>query len=174
MLRREGRFANITTMIGWAQDDMTLYTDPSIQTAQDTSASVRGTYWAISDANMEKLLTLYPVSDFAAEADAKGNHHSSEFYRAARIARDIIMVCQPLHVALALGAGAGKSDVFLYDWNQTMLGPALAAVRDLHGIGVPHTAEFAYVFGNLSAYDVNGYPFDPTPTDYALLRRGSR
>ncbi|KAK7985455.1 lipase [Apiospora saccharicola] len=173
VLLDQGSFANVTTMIGWTQDDMTLYTDPSIQTAQDTLDSVRATYRYISDTNMAKLLALYPVSDFAAEAAAKGNHHSSEFYRAARIARDILMVCQPLHVAHTLGAVAGN-DVFLYDWNQTIVGPALAAVRNLYGVGVPHTAEFAYVFGNLSAYDVNGYPFEPTAADYALVRRGSR
>ncbi|KAK8859268.1 lipase [Apiospora arundinis] len=170
VLLRQGRFANITMMIGWAQDDMTLYTDLAIQTAQDTFDSVRSSYRSISDNNMNKLLALYPTTDFSANVEA---NHSSEFYRAARISRDIIMVCQPLYVAQTLGAVAGN-DVFLYDWNQTMLGPALASVRNLHGVGVPHTAEFGYIFGNLSAYDVKGYPFDPTPADYALVHRGSR
>lgn len=165
----EGRFANITTMIGWTQDDLTLYTDPSIQTAQDTYNSVRNAQPFMTVENINKLLDLYPVTDFPPNIEA---NHSSEFYRAARISRDILMVCQPTYIASVL-ANAGN-DVFLYDWNQTIAGPALASVRDLHGIGVPHTAEFAYTFGNLSAYDVNGYPFEPTPADYALMHRGSR
>ena len=175
VLLREGRFARVTAMIGWAQDDMTLYTDPSIRTAQDTRDSVRGPYRGLRDANLAALLALYPAADFEAEAAAKGNYHPSEFYRAARLARDILMVCQPLHVARALaGAGPDRNDVFLYAWNQTVLGPALAAVRGLRGVGVPHTAEFAYAFGNLSAYDVKGYPFAPAPADYALARRAAR
>lgn len=41
-------------------------------------------------------------------------------------------------------------------------------------MGVLHTSEFAYVYGNLSHYNGRGYPFDPTPEDFALERRGSR
>ena len=41
-------------------------------------------------------------------------------------------------------------------------------------MGVIHTSEFAYVYGNLSHYDTRGYPFNPTPEDRALERRGSR
>ena len=82
------------------------------------------------------------------------------------------MVCQPQLVASTV-ALAGN-DVFLYDWNQTVVGRALEAVRGLKGVGVPHTAEFGYIFGNISVYDVNGYPFMPTPGDFALQHRGSR
>lgn len=168
-LLREGRFANVTTMIGWTQDDLTLYTDPSIETAQDTYDSVHTGYPGMSADNIEKLLALYPVGDFAPNSTA---NKSSEFYRAARISRDIFMVCQPMSIASTFSAAG--NDVFLYEWNQTVVGPALASVRGLYGIGIPHTSEFAYTFGNISVYNVNGYPFEPTPADYALQHRGAR
>ena len=37
-----------------------------------------------------------------------------------------------------------------------------------------HTSELAYVFGNLSHYDIPGLPYDPTASDYALRNRESR
>ncbi|TVY83752.1 Secreted lipase [Lachnellula suecica] len=168
-LLREGRFANVTTMIGWTMDDLTLYTDPTIATAQDTYDSVKVGYPGMSADNIDKLLALYPVIDFTANPAA---NKSNEFYRAARISRDTFMVCQPMAIASTY-ATAGN-DVFLYEWNQTVVGSALASVRGLYGIGIPHTSEFAYTFGNISVYDVNGYPFEPTPADYALQHRGSR
>ena len=41
-------------------------------------------------------------------------------------------------------------------------------------VGPVHTSEFAYVYGNLSHYNARGYPFDPTPADFALESRGAR
>ncbi|KAJ1323318.1 acetylcholinesterase [Microdochium nivale] len=170
VLLREGRFAKIpAAVIGWTQDDMTLYTSPSIASPEQTYVTIRGKYPWLSEENLAMLLGLYPVSDFRANETA---NRTAESYRAARIWRDVLMVCQPIYLAEML-SGAG-SDVYLYNWNQTIAGPALAAVRGLYGVGVPHTAEFAYTFGNLSAYNVNGYPFDPVPGDFALQHRAAR
>ncbi|KXJ85849.1 putative lipase [Microdochium bolleyi] len=172
-LLHEGRFArNISAIIGWTQDDMTLYTSPSIASAAGTYAAIRVKYPWLSEANLDTLLALYPVAEFPANKTA---NRTSESYRAARIWRDVLMVCQPMHLAATLAAAASSgSDVYLYNWNQTVTGPALAAVRGLYGVGVPHTGEFAYTFGNISVYDVNGYPFDPAPEDFALQHRGAR
>jgi carboxylesterase type B len=63
-LLRDGRFANVTTVIGWTQDDLTLYTDLSIDTAQDTYDSVYAGYPGMSADNIERLSALYPVTDF--------------------------------------------------------------------------------------------------------------
>ncbi|KAH7036036.1 Alpha/Beta hydrolase protein [Microdochium trichocladiopsis] len=168
-LLREGRFANIDTIIGWTEDDMTLYTDPSLADAEATYQTIRVQYPWLSEDNLEKLLALYPVEDFPANIEA---NRTSESYRAARIWRDILMVCQPMYLAQTLAAAGNKA--YLYDWNQTVTGPALASVRGLYGVGVPHTGEFAYTFGNVSVYDVNGYPFDPLPSDFELQHKGAR
>jgi carboxylesterase type B len=77
-------------------------------------------------------------------------------------------------MAIASTFSAASNDAYLYEWNQTVVDPALASVRGLYGIGIPHTFEFAYTFGNISVYVVNGYAFEPTPADYALQHRGSR
>ena len=168
-LVREGRFANVTTMIGWCQNDLTLFTDPAIQTPEDTRNFIAAYVPDLTTANVDKLLSLYPVSDFLAEATTT---LSSEFFRAARVFRDILMTCQPIFYAQHI-AKAGN-DVYLYDWNQTILEPILELGTGAAGWGPIHTSEFAYIFGNLSHYNTSGYPFDPTTADYELAVRGSR
>ncbi|KAI1487668.1 putative lipase [Biscogniauxia mediterranea] len=161
-LIREGRLAhNITAMMLWCEDDVTFFTDTSIATADDTRAFVRAYAPGLSDGNLDALLALYPVADFTAKELL-----SAEFYRAARVLRDVLMACEPLWYARHLAA-------YLVDWNQTLLAGPLEHVYGA-GFGVVHTSEFAYVFANLSHYDTMGYPFDPAPADYALARRGSR
>lgn len=166
----ERRFANVTTMMGWCEDDVTFFTDTSIATPQDTRAFVASYLPGLSSAHIDTLLSLYPSTEFAADEAAK---LSAEFYRSARIFRDVLMVCEPVYYGAALAA-AGNS-VYLYDWNQTMLDPLLAAMYGQSGLGVIHTSEFAYIFGNLSHYDLSPtYPFNPSPEDYELVKRGSR
>ncbi|OBT67120.1 hypothetical protein VE03_04436 [Pseudogymnoascus sp. 23342-1-I1] len=169
-LIREHRFAKVTTMIGWCDDDVTIFTDTSITTPTDTSTFISSYVPGLTPENIKSLLSLYPVSEFT--ADPATTPFSSEFFRAARIFRDILMTCQPMwygeHIA------AAGNDVYLYNWNQTILDPVLEYVTTATGFGPIHTSEFAYIFGNLSHYDVNGYPFNPAPEDYELRDRGSR
>ncbi|KAI8963326.1 alpha/beta-hydrolase [Daldinia sp. FL1419] len=165
----DGRFANVTVMMGWCENDLTFFTDPAISTSQDTRSFIQTYIPSINASSIDKLLSLYPSSEFTANTAA---NLSSEFYRAARIFRDILMVCEPVYYGAALSA-KGNS-VYLYDWNQTILDPILAYTDGLGGLGPVHTSEFAYIFGNLSHYNVSNYPFDPTPEDYSLAARGSR
>ncbi|KAI5921809.1 putative lipase [Camillea tinctor] len=168
-LIKEGRFANVTTMMLWCEDDVTFFTDTSIATPEDTHTFIGSYVPNLSSDNLDTLLSLYPVSDFSADPAA---NLSAEFYRSARIFRDIIMTCEPLWYAEYLSAAS--SAVYLVDWNQTLLAGPLEAAAGLSGLGPVHTSEFAYVFGNLSHYDTLGYPFDPSADDFALARRGSR
>ncbi|KAM0421376.1 hypothetical protein ACHAPT_010911 [Fusarium lateritium] len=167
-LLKERRFANVTTMIGWCEDDVTFFTETEIKTPQDTLEFISSYVPDVTGANIQKLLSLYPSSDFS---ENKNEGLSREFYRSARIFRDILMVCQPVWYGQHL-ASSGNA-VYLYDWNQTILEPIIAAVKGQTGFGAIHTSEFAYVFGNLSHYNVDGYPFHPTASDYALKERGS-
>ncbi|KAL2182096.1 Carboxylesterase [Thermothelomyces heterothallicus CBS 202.75] len=168
-LIREGRFANVTTMIGWCDNDLTFFTDPEIQTPEDTRAFISGYATGLTSENVDKLLSLYPVSDFVSAAT---DTLSAEFFRASRIFRDILMTCEPLFYAEHI-TRAGNA-VYLYDWNQTILEPFLEQMTGRAGWGPIHTAEFAYVFGNLSHYDIDGFPFNPSWEDYQLAVRGSR
>ncbi|KAH6857129.1 Alpha/Beta hydrolase protein [Chaetomium sp. MPI-CAGE-AT-0009] len=168
-LIREGRFAKVTTMMGWCDNDLTFFTDSSIQTAEQTRQFISSYIRGVSSTNVDSLLSLYPLSDFTAQATTT---LSAEFFRAARIFRDIIMVCEPLFYGQHL-ARAGNA-VYLYDWNQTVLEPLLEHATAKAGWGPIHTAEFAYVFANFTQYDSPAYPFHPTAADHRLAARGSR
>lgn len=167
-LLAEQRFArNVSMMLGWCEDDLTFFTDASIASAEDTASFVSSYAWGLSPSNLATLLSLYPSSDFTGNPSA---NLSAEFYRTARIFRDLVMTCEPILYASALAS----ANVYLYTWNQTILDPILASLYNQSGQGVIHTSEFAYIFGNLSHWDTNGYPFAPTPADYSLVRRGAR
>lgn len=167
-LIRQGRFANVTTMYGWCDNDLTVFADNYVETANDTYNFVQTYIPTMTSDNVAKLLTLYPSDEFVANETA---NLSSEFYRAARIFRDILMTCPPIWYSEHMAAKGAR--VYLYDWNQTVIDPILASIG-WPGLGPTHTSEFGYIFGNLSHYDTNGYPFDPSDSDWALQDRGSR
>ncbi|GIZ44138.1 hypothetical protein CKM354_000734600 [Cercospora kikuchii] len=168
-----GRFYNVTTMIGWCEDDTTFYTPATITNASATRDFFKDYLPGFTDANLDKLLDLYPQSDFQSEYFSNGTLElNAEIRRAGRILRDILMTCQPVYFGEAL-AKAGN-DVYFYDQNQTIITPLLETNFSLYGYGVPHTSELAYSFGNLSHYDIYDFPFHPSPEDYALVPRESR
>lgn len=164
----QGRFANVTTMILWAEDDVEFYTPPDISTPEDTYNFVASYLPAMTNQSIEDMLALYPSSDFQ---DNPAANHTREFYRSARLFRDVIMTCQPIYYGETL-AKAGNI-VYLADQNETMLAPILASLGS-PGLGPVHTSEFAYTMGNLSHYNVSGYPFNPTAEDYRLQMEESR
>ena len=83
----------------------------------------------------------------------------------------MLFTCQPIYYGQVL-AEAGK-DVYFYNQNQSMFTAALRA-DGLNGLGVVHTSELLYVFGNLSKYDIPGYDYDPKPSDFVLRDQESR
>lgn len=166
----EGRFGNVTFTTGWTQDDVNFYTNVSIATADDTYQFLRGYLPALPEQSLDTMLEMYPVSEFVPPS---GTNLTAEFYRAARIFRDILMVCPSLH----LGAAVHKTydtPVFHYDFNQTILEPILEHTINVSHLGRVHTSEFAYVFGNIQAYNNSGNPINLTDSDYALQQRASR
>ncbi|KAI3328477.1 putative lipase [Ustulina deusta] len=168
-LIKEGRFANVTTMIGWCDDDLTAFTDDSISTYEQAHDFIQEYIPTMTSANVDKLLSLYPISDFEANEAAS---LSSEFYRTAQAFRDILMVCQPIFYAENLAKRG--NDVYLFEWNQTVSDQIIEGLTNETGYGVIHTSDLEYVFGNLSVYDNGEYPFHATASDYALASRGSR
>ncbi|KAF1934576.1 alpha/beta-hydrolase, partial [Clathrospora elynae] len=164
----EGRFGNATFMSGWMQDDLNYYTDATIKTANDTFTFLRGYLPALPEDSLTKLLNMYPVAEFTAGKDL-----AAEFYRAARIFRDILMVCPSLHLGGAIHDTYDRP-VHFYNFNQTILDPILAYTANISGLGVVHTSEFAYVFESMHVYNSSGYPFHPTEYDYEVAMRASR
>lgn len=164
----EGRFGKATFMSGWQQGDVNYYTNTSITTANDTHDFVRNYLPGMPKDSLTQLLDMYPVSEFKA-----GVSLSAEFYRAARIFRDILMVCPSLYLGQAVKKTHG-SPVFFYNFNQTILDPILQHKTNISGYGVVHTSEFAYIFDSFGAYNENGYPPNLTRADYNLSKRASR
>ena len=189
-LLSEGRFAAITTIMGYTEDDTAPFTDIIIKTANETEKFFRDYAPAMSESNLQHLLSLYPVGEFAANPSA---NLSAEFYRSARILRDILMVCEPLLYGQALTKRGQK--VYYYDQNQTVVDGPLESLG-LPGLEVVHTSEFAYMFNNISHYDskhntvhvrhdtrskqanqpltVNDYSYNPTASDQRLAIRETR
>ncbi|KAF2993524.1 hypothetical protein E8E13_001923 [Curvularia kusanoi] len=166
----EGRFGNVTFMTGWTQDDLNFYTNVSIATADDTYHFMRSYLPALPEQSLKDMLNMYPAADFA---PPPGTNLTAEFYRSARIFRDILMVCPSLHLGAAVHAKYA-TPVFHYDFNQTILEPILEHAINVSHLGAVHTSEFAYVFGNVEAYNNSDNPIHLTESDYALQNRSSR
>lgn len=64
--------------------------------------------------------------------------------------------------------------VYLYDFNQTLLDTILAATSHTPGLGIVHTSDLAYIHANLSNYNRNDWPYAPSSLDFDLARRVSR
>jgi carboxylesterase type B len=175
-LVKEGKFGNATYMFGWTEDDLNILTDPNIKADEDTRKNIGSFLPGMPPAALDQLLEQYPVEEFEPPS---GTNLSAEFYRTGRILRDVIMVCQPFFMAesmhqkySSIGHPAGLP--YMYDFNQTILEPILEQLTGLAKLGVVHTAEFPYVFGNLTHWNVPGWPWSPTPQDHEVLKRVSR
>lgn len=145
---------------------------------------------AFSEANLQKLLSLYPRSSFYNSYFPGGKIKlHAEVYRLDRIYRDKLFTCQPIFIGMTNSllrsfaadillttgqnlAAVGNA-VYFYNQNQTMLGPQLKK-SGLAGAGPVHESELIYVFGNLTKYDVPGYPYHSRPSDYRLRVQESR
>lgn len=165
-LLAQNRTANVTTTVLWANDDVQFFTPMDITTPQDTLQFVHDYLPAITNQSAIDLLALYPSSDFQANQTA---NHTAEFYRSARIFRDIIMTCQPMHFGETL-ARLGNV-VYYANQNQSILPPILESLGVL-GLGPVHTSEFAYTMANFSHYD--GWPYHVDANDYRIQRQQSR
>jgi carboxylesterase type B len=111
---------------------------------------------------------MYPCDEFT-----PGTNLSAEFYRSARIFRDVLMVCPSLHLGGAV-ARTHSTPVFHYSFNQTVVDTIIDAINHVSGLRAGHTSEFAYVFDSFQAYNNSGYPVYPKQGDYALMERASR
>jgi carboxylesterase type B len=164
----EGRVAKANFMTGWAQGDLNFYTNQSIATSQDTYDFIRAYLPGLTESKLQSLLNLYPSSEFSATEQL-----SAEFYRSARMFRDVLMVCPSLLLGAAV-ATTHSIPVFHYDFNQTIVDKVYAATQNISGLGVGHTSEFAFVFNTFSAYDTPEYTVTPTESDLELMKRASR
>ena len=146
----ERRFASVATVIGWCEDDGMLFTPYTITTSDDTATFLSAYLPALTGANLQTLLYLYPRNEFRATHFANGTvERSAEQYRLGRIIRDIYFTCQPIFYGQEIAASG--SEVYMYNQNQSTITPLFASLGYV-GDGVLHGSEQPYVFGNLSVY----------------------
>lgn len=173
-----GKFPKIAFIAGWMQNDATLFTNAAIETNNDTRAFFELYYPDLNSTTLTNLFDLYPVTDFAANTTAG---LSAEFYRSAEIFRDILLTCPSVYFGAAMAkkyANTTSPPVYLYSGNQTILDGYLDAAG-APGLGVIHTSELSYLYGNLSVFNLTGnagvagtnYTFDPSASDYELARQ---
>lgn len=184
---------SIANYVPQTLNDDTLFTPFDIATETDTINYVMTMYPYLTNTSLTTILSLYPRTDFTANTTA---NMASEFYRSAQIVRDILLVCPNFYLGHAISqkclpdsartspaptwnrsrkpaSDCPKAPVYYYEQNQTILTPYLE-YSGMPGLGVVHTSELPYVFGNLSIYNTSAYSFFPSTADYALARRQSR
>lgn len=177
-LVRTGNFTQMPIVVGWTRNDATLFTPATIETDADSRDFVGSYYPYLSGDNFEALMDLYPVSDFSANTTAD---LSAEFYRSAQMFRDILLTCPSFYFGHAMASKYYNSSnsstipVYIYEQNQTILSEFLDS-QDTPGLGVIHTSELAYAFGNFTPYEATWPPNTITPgeSDYQLLQQESR
>ncbi|EKG13645.1 Carboxylesterase type B [Macrophomina phaseolina MS6] len=168
ILTAAGNFTPMRVLIGWDDDDATLFTPVTTSTSAATRAFISLIWPGLQPSTLDHLLALYPPPDFRPNASA---NLTAEFYRAARIFRDIIFACPSFLLGHAV-ARAG-ADVYYFDNNQTILADIFAGTYGARGFGATHKSELPYIFGNLSLYDVAA-GYGPAPEDFVLARTLSR
>lgn len=178
-LVQTGNFTQMPIVVGWTRNDATLFTPSTIETDADTKDFVGSYYPYLSEENVDTLMDLYPSSDFSANATA---NLTAEFYRSAEIFRDILLTCPSFFFGHAMAskyysnnASNASIPVYIYEQNQTVLADFLDS-QGAPGLGVIHTSELAYVFGNFTPYEHTSPAglISPGASDYALLRQESR
>ena len=170
-LTLKGMFAKLPIIIGWTNNDATLFTNTSIKTSQNTHDFVH-LYWpGLSETSISTILSLYPSSTFSPNPSA---NLSAEFYRSAEIFRDILFVCPSFLLGNAMSAKFQDQTppVYYYEQNQTILTTLLDKFI-APGLGVIHISELAYVYANFTAYNATG-DVHPSPSDIELLKQESR
>ncbi|ROW17306.1 hypothetical protein VPNG_01383 [Cytospora leucostoma] len=176
-LVRTGNFTRMPIVLGWTRNDAALFRPMAIETDSDTREFFGSFYPYLNKETFEMLLSLYPVSDFSDDILA---NHSAEHYRSSQILRDVLFTCPSFYFGHAMAKkyetnSNSSIPVFIYEQNQTILTPYLEVV-DGPGLGVIHTSELAYVFGNFTPYEHTWPPkvIQPSASDHQLLKQMSR
>ncbi|KAI9784744.1 MAG: hypothetical protein M1835_003506 [Candelina submexicana] len=143
-LLREGRFLkNIPLLATWTADDGSLSADPATTDDAKVIETFRPYLRHPSSLITSTILSLYPTSDFESEASASPYKTSAQFFRAARIVRDIDPVC-PLLATTQQVYKHGTTNVYIAELNSTRLGPYWDAWGQ--PFGVSHLSDIPYFF----------------------------
>ncbi|KAJ5745178.1 carboxylesterase [Penicillium odoratum] len=143
-LLSSGRFThNIDIIAGWNENDGSLFSDTSATTTKDVTEFLAAQFPNLSKKNIQKALSLYPISQFSAYPS---EGIAAQFFQASQMYRDTGMTCPILYTAKMNSKFSDASTAtYLYNLNQTLFTPFLAAGDELF-YGVCHFSDIPYVF----------------------------
>ncbi|KAL9089887.1 MAG: hypothetical protein Q9159_002244 [Coniocarpon cinnabarinum] len=121
----------------------------------DVTAGFAGFYTAFTQPSLDRLLELYPESDFQSKVKPDGVA-TAQFYRASCIFRDVVAICPALFFTAAMSSH-DQRNVTLNELNATTLDRPWA----LNGIAdadVSHYSDIPYVFNEEVARGDNSLP----------------
>jgi hypothetical protein len=147
---------------GWSQDDGSGSAMPAsaYQTEEDMKLAFKPFAHSLTDDDYKTLFSLYPASDFETECEnyalnkkGSGPEATIEFFRLSRVLRDILFSCSSLSFGYEMSRQSKALDpkfpgVRLYDLNQSMLTPMMAAAGFPY-LGVCHGSDTHYILNGV-------------------------
>lgn len=160
-LLAHGNFSkNISTIIGWNQDDGSLFVgSPDLFANSSYLPSwVMTSFPGLNESAIETVLSLYPAnsSSFVAKKAAYPTV-PVDWIRASQIERDAGFVCAGLLQAQALvkyNAANPSVSTYLYNLNASMFAPSLVA-ENASFESVTHFSDIPFVFNQAVAYNAS-------------------
>lgn len=116
--------ADIPMIASWVTNDGAWYVQPTVTSDASVLASFEQYIIGLSTPSLERLLSLYPESDFKYLV-RPGEKATSQYYRAAQMNRDIWFTCPVIDFSYHYSLSSNR-DVRLYEMNQTKFGPIYA------------------------------------------------
>ncbi|KAL8687425.1 MAG: hypothetical protein Q9218_006396 [Villophora microphyllina] len=146
-LLRSGRFLKgVDILIGWCEDDGTQFIAAPISNDTAFTSWATAQFPGLSARNVQEFISLYPASDFA---DLPSEGVDKNYFRAARILRDVHFACPSLMLTNSYNHWSPDSEVYMWDLNQTVF----RVGHELYNrsfVGQDHFSDIPYVFDYVS------------------------
>jgi carboxylesterase type B len=152
-LVKTGQFSrDVSVITGWATDDGSLFTPPTIANDSAVAAFLVITYPNLSESTVAQILALYPVSDFESQV-APNDVVNAHYYRASRMFRDAKFTCPCIDISYNV-MRYSNADAWLYELNQTVFTSYYASIGSPY-LGVSHFSDIPYVFNEVIAFNAS-------------------
>ena len=114
----------IPLIASWVTNDGAWYAQSTITSDASVLGSFQQYVIGLSPSSLDRLLALYPESDFT-HLVRPGEKATPQYYRAAQMNRDIWFTCPVIDFTYYYSISSNQ-DVRLYEMNQTKFGPIYA------------------------------------------------
>ena len=131
----------ISVITFWCEDDGTQFVPPFINSEATVKAFLSRQYDA---STTNQLLSLYPVEDFKAQAQAVNNTMTAQYFRASRIRRDYSFTCPSINLTYEISRQS-TNQTYLWFLNTTR-SQAIWDAQDHSEWQIAHTSDIAYMY----------------------------